>query len=51
MEGLALGASIVNAKGAKYLLTGASSHNTAVENNSDILLNMADKSRLLRSGQ
>lgn len=31
MEGLALGASIVNAKGAKYLLTGASSHNTAVE--------------------
>ncbi|MFD0767536.1 stage V sporulation protein AD [Bacillus sp. CGMCC 1.60114] len=31
MEGLALGASIVNGKGAKYLLTGASSHNTAVE--------------------
>ncbi|USK60104.1 stage V sporulation protein AD [Peribacillus asahii] len=31
MEGLALGASIINAKGAKYLLTGASSHNAAVE--------------------
>ncbi|MFB9761101.1 stage V sporulation protein AD [Ectobacillus funiculus] len=31
MEGLALGAFIVNGKGAKYLLTGASSHNTAVE--------------------
>jgi stage V sporulation protein AD len=31
MEGLALGAHIVNGKGAKYLLTGASSHNTAVE--------------------
>ncbi|MFD3447650.1 stage V sporulation protein AD [Microbacteriaceae bacterium 4G12] len=31
MEGLALGAFIVNGKGAKYVLTGASSHNTAVE--------------------
>ncbi|CAH0347119.1 MULTISPECIES: stage V sporulation protein AD [unclassified Bacillus (in: firmicutes)] len=31
MEGLALGAYIVNTKGAKYLLTGASSHNAAVE--------------------
>ncbi|RAS75449.1 stage V sporulation protein AD [Priestia endophytica] len=31
MEGLALGAYLVNTKGANYLLTGASSHNTAVE--------------------
>ncbi|MBO1000285.1 stage V sporulation protein AD [Bacillus sp. SD075] len=31
MEGLALGAYIVNTNGAKYLLTGASSHDTAVE--------------------
>ena len=31
MEGLALGASIINAKGPHYLLTGASSHNAAVE--------------------
>ncbi|WP_138415158.1 stage V sporulation protein AD [Aquibacillus sediminis] len=31
MEGLALGAFIVNAGGAKYILTGASSHNAAVE--------------------
>lgn len=31
MEGLAIGASIINAKGASYLLTGASSHNAAVE--------------------
>ena len=31
MEGLALGAFIINAKGAHYLLTGASSHNAAVE--------------------
>ncbi|KIL48304.1 stage V sporulation protein AD [Jeotgalibacillus soli] len=31
MEGLALAAFIVNAKGADYLLTGASSHNAAVE--------------------
>ena len=31
MEGLALGAYIINAKGAKYILTGASSHNAAVE--------------------
>ncbi|WP_374722187.1 stage V sporulation protein AD [Peribacillus tepidiphilus] len=31
MEGLALGAYIVNTKGAKYVLTGASSHNAAVE--------------------
>ncbi|MBP0726594.1 stage V sporulation protein AD [Bacillus sp. RG28] len=31
MEGLALGALIINSKGAKYLLTGASSHNAAVE--------------------
>ena len=31
MEGLALGAFLVNTKGAKYLLTGASSHNSAVE--------------------
>jgi len=31
MEGLALGAYIVNTNGAKYILTGASSHNTAVE--------------------
>ncbi|MFX3623369.1 MAG: stage V sporulation protein AD [Ectobacillus sp.] len=31
MEGLALSALIVNAKGAKYVLTGASSHNAAVE--------------------
>ncbi|QJE33896.1 stage V sporulation protein AD [Heyndrickxia coagulans] len=31
MEGLALGAYIVNNKGADYLLTGASSHNAAVE--------------------
>ncbi len=31
MEGLALGAFIVNGNGAKYLLTGASSHNAAVE--------------------
>ena len=31
MEGLALGAYIINTKGAKYILTGASSHNTAVE--------------------
>jgi stage V sporulation protein AD len=31
MEGLALGAFIVNGKGAKYLLTGTASHNAAVE--------------------
>jgi stage V sporulation protein AD len=31
MEGLALGAYLVNTKGAEYLLTGASSHNAAVE--------------------
>lgn len=31
MAGLALGAYIVNTKGAKYLITGASSHNAAVE--------------------
>ncbi|MDQ0217782.1 stage V sporulation protein AD [Peribacillus cavernae] len=31
MEGLALGAYLVNTKGAKYLLTGAASHNAAVE--------------------
>jgi stage V sporulation protein AD len=31
MEGLALGAFIVNSKGAKYLLTGTASHNAAVE--------------------
>jgi stage V sporulation protein AD len=31
MEGLALGASIVNYGGAQYVLTGAASHNTAVE--------------------
>lgn len=31
MEGLALGAFIVNGGGANYLLTGSSSHNTAVE--------------------
>ncbi|ANB57002.1 stage V sporulation protein AD [Anoxybacillus sp. B7M1] len=31
MEGLALGAFIVNHGGAQYVLTGASSHNTAVE--------------------
>ncbi|MCQ6268765.1 stage V sporulation protein AD [Fictibacillus sp. WQ 8-8] len=31
MEGLALGALIVNGKGAKYLLTGTASHNAAVE--------------------
>ncbi len=31
MEGLALGAAIINAKGAKYVLTGAASHNAAVE--------------------
>ncbi|WP_019241594.1 MULTISPECIES: stage V sporulation protein AD [Bacillus] len=31
MEGLALGSYIVNTNGAKYILTGASSHNTAVE--------------------
>ncbi|KAB2495587.1 stage V sporulation protein AD [Priestia endophytica] len=31
MEGLALGAYLINTKGANYLLTGASSHNTAVE--------------------
>jgi len=31
MEGLALGSLIINSKGAKYLLTGASSHNAAVE--------------------
>jgi stage V sporulation protein AD len=31
MEGLALGAFIVNYGGAEYLLTGAASHNTAVE--------------------
>ncbi|WP_042347303.1 stage V sporulation protein AD [Bacillus massiliigorillae] len=31
MEGLALGAYIVNTNGAKYLLTGASSHYAAVE--------------------
>src|SRR3954453_6444420 len=31
MEGLALGAYIINTKGAKYILTGASSHDTAVE--------------------
>jgi stage V sporulation protein AD len=31
MEGLALGAYIINTNGAKYILTGASSHNTAVE--------------------
>lgn len=31
MEGLALSASIINAKGASYILTGASSHNAAVE--------------------
>ncbi|KHD85482.1 SpoVAD [Heyndrickxia ginsengihumi] len=31
MEGLALGSYIVNTNGAKYVLTGASSHNTAVE--------------------
>ncbi|WP_226034542.1 stage V sporulation protein AD [Aquibacillus saliphilus] len=31
MEGLALSALIVNSKGANYVLTGASSHNAAVE--------------------
>lgn len=31
MEGLALSAFVVNAKGADYVLTGASSHNAAVE--------------------
>lgn len=31
MEGLALAAAIINGKGAKYVLTGASSHNAAVE--------------------
>jgi len=31
MEGLALGAFIINYGGAKYLLTGAASHNAAVE--------------------
>lgn len=31
MEALALGASIVNANGAKYVLAGAGSHNAAVE--------------------
>ncbi|GGM39018.1 stage V sporulation protein AD [Paraliobacillus quinghaiensis] len=31
MEGLALAAYIVNTKGANYILTGASSHNSAVE--------------------
>lgn len=31
MEGLALGAMIINAKGADYVLAGASSHNAAVE--------------------
>lgn len=31
MEGLAMGAFIVNGKGAKYLLTGTASHNAAVE--------------------
>lgn len=31
MEGLALGAFIVNSRGAKYLLTGSASHNAAVE--------------------
>ncbi|TLS37584.1 stage V sporulation protein AD [Pseudalkalibacillus caeni] len=31
MEGLALGAFIVNGHGAKYLLTGTASHNAAVE--------------------
>lgn len=31
MEGLAIGAAIINGKGASYLLTGASSHNAAVE--------------------
>ncbi len=31
MEGLALGAYLVNTKGADYLMTGASSHNAAVE--------------------
>ncbi|WP_240375001.1 stage V sporulation protein AD [Bacillus piscicola] len=31
MEGLALAAYIVNTKGARYIMTGASSHNTAVE--------------------
>ncbi|MCK1994144.1 stage V sporulation protein AD [Peribacillus muralis] len=31
MEGLALGAYLVNTNGADYLLTGASSHNAAVE--------------------
>lgn len=31
MEGLALSAYIVNTKGAKYVLTGSSSHNAAVE--------------------
>ncbi|MDQ0215511.1 stage V sporulation protein AD [Oikeobacillus pervagus] len=31
MEGLALSAFIINGKGAKYILTGASSHNAAVE--------------------
>lgn len=31
MEGLALGAYIVNYGGANYLLTGAASHNTAIE--------------------
>lgn len=31
MEGLALGAMIMNGRGADYLLTGASSHNAAVE--------------------
>lgn len=31
MEGLALSAFIVNYGGAKYLLTGAASHNTAIE--------------------
>ena len=51
MEGLALGASIVNAKGAKYLLTGASSHNTAVEKQFRYPTEYGGQSHLLHSGQ
>lgn len=51
MEGLALGASIVNAKGAKYLLTGASSHNTAVEKQFRYPTEYGGQNHLPRSGQ
>ncbi len=51
MEGLSLAAQLIESKAAKYVITAASSHNAAAENNLDILLNMVCKDHLLLSGQ